>query len=230
LFAKRGLDAPLDDIAKRSGLSNATLYRHFPDRRSLIIEVVLGNLERHEQALASALGRDRGWTGLCEFLDWLFTQQVNEVNHLAALRAIPAGQNQRVDRLRQHTLSAFEKLIDRAKAEGDMRADRWAEDIFLLLFVNEQLTGLADTPTPEASHRLLRLALDALASTAPASRPTARPPNRTKSTCCAVRSATTSPAFPAATSERGGSPATNRGRAGKSVHRSRGRPNRASPR
>jgi AcrR family transcriptional regulator len=164
LFAKRGLDAPLDDIAKRSGLSNATLYRHFPDRRSLIIEVVLGNLERHEQALASALGRDRGWTGLCEFLDWLFTQQVNEVNHLAALCAIPAGQNQRVDRLRQHTLSAFEKLIDRAKAEGDMRADRWAEDIFLLLFANEQLTGLADTPTPEASHRLLRLALDALAS------------------------------------------------------------------
>jgi AcrR family transcriptional regulator len=164
LFAERGLDVPLDDIAKRSGLSNPTLYRHFPDRRSLLTEVVLGNLERHEQALADALSRDRGWDGLTQFLGWLFAQQVSEVDHLAALRAIPAGSNAEVDRLRQRTLSGFEELIRRAKSEGDMRADRWAEDIYLLLFVNEQLTRLADTPAPEASRRLLRLTLDTLAA------------------------------------------------------------------
>jgi AcrR family transcriptional regulator len=164
LFAERGLDVPLDDIAKRSGLSNPTLYRHFPDRRSLIIEVVLGNLERHEQALAEALGRDRGWDGLTQFLGWLFAQQVGEVDHLAALRAIPAGSNAEVDRLRQQTLSAFEELIRRAKSEGDMRADRWAEDVYLFLFLNEQLARLSDTPAPEASRRLLRLALDTLAA------------------------------------------------------------------
>jgi AcrR family transcriptional regulator len=164
LFAERGLDVPLDEIAKRSGLSNPTLYRHFPDRCSLIIEVVLGNLERHEQALASALSRDRGWAGLTEYLDWLFTRQASEVDHYAALRAIPAGENARVDRLRQHTLSAFEELVRRAKAEGDMRADRWAEDIFLFLYLNQQLTRLGDTPAPQASRRLLLLALDALAA------------------------------------------------------------------
>jgi AcrR family transcriptional regulator len=164
LFAERGLDVPLDDIAKKSGLSNPTLYRHFPDRRSLIIEVVLGNLERQEKALASALSHDRGWTGLTEFLDWLFAQQVNEVDHLAALRAIPAGRSDRVDGLREKTLSAFTELVTRAKAQGDMRTDRWAEDIFLFLFLNEQLARLADTPTPEASRRLLVLVLDTLAT------------------------------------------------------------------
>jgi AcrR family transcriptional regulator len=164
LFAKRGLDVPLDDIAKRSGLSNPTLYRHFPDRGSLIIEVVLEHLERHEQALDDALSQDCGWAGLTQFLDWLFIQQVNEVDHLAALRAIPAGQNAAVDGLRQRTLGAFEELIRRAKSEGAMRADRWAEDIYLFLFLNEQLARLTDTPTPAASRRLLRLALDALAS------------------------------------------------------------------
>jgi AcrR family transcriptional regulator len=166
LFAERGLQVPLDDIAKRSGLSNPTLYRHFPDRRSLIIEVVLGNLERQERALASALSRDRAWAGLTEFLGWLFNRQVDEVDHLAALRAIPAGQNKQVDRLREHTLTAFNELVRRAKAEGDMRPDRWAEDIYLFLFLNEQLARLADTPTPEASRRLLRLALDTLATDA----------------------------------------------------------------
>jgi hypothetical protein len=30
-------------------------------------------------------------------------------------------------------LSGFKELVRRAKAQGDMRADRWAEDIFLFL-------------------------------------------------------------------------------------------------
>lgn len=32
-FAAQGLDAPLDDIARRAGVGNATLYRHFPVAR-----------------------------------------------------------------------------------------------------------------------------------------------------------------------------------------------------
>src|SRR4051794_41764337 len=32
VFAEQGLDAPLDEIAKRAGTGNATLYRRFPPR------------------------------------------------------------------------------------------------------------------------------------------------------------------------------------------------------
>jgi AcrR family transcriptional regulator len=164
LFAERGLDVPLDDIAKRAGLGNATLYRHFSDRRGLIIEVVLGNLARHEQALAAALAQDSGWTGLKDFLAWLFTEQVKEVDHLGALRQIPAGEDIDVDRLRQKTLSGFSELIARAKAEGAFRADRWAEDIFLMLFLNEQLARLGETPQLAASRRFLELTLAAVST------------------------------------------------------------------
>jgi AcrR family transcriptional regulator len=159
LFAERGLDVPLDDIAKRAGLGNATLYRHFSDRRGLIIEVVLGNLSRHEHALTEALAEESGWTGLTNFLTWLFTEQVKEVDHLGALRAIPAGEDADVDSLRRRTLSGFEQLIARAKAEGAFRADRWAEDIFLMLFLNEQLARLGETPPRAASQRFLVLTL-----------------------------------------------------------------------
>src|SRR5437762_2476441 len=36
VFGERGLDAPLDEIARRAGVGNATLYRRFPTRQGLI--------------------------------------------------------------------------------------------------------------------------------------------------------------------------------------------------
>jgi AcrR family transcriptional regulator len=39
VFDERGVDAPLDEIARRAGIGNATMYRHFPTRRELIIAV-----------------------------------------------------------------------------------------------------------------------------------------------------------------------------------------------
>src|SRR5262245_59292327 len=39
IFSERGADAPLNEVARRAGIGNATMYRHFPDRRELIIAV-----------------------------------------------------------------------------------------------------------------------------------------------------------------------------------------------
>jgi AcrR family transcriptional regulator len=36
VFAEQGTGAALDDIAKRAGTGNATLYRHFPARQDLV--------------------------------------------------------------------------------------------------------------------------------------------------------------------------------------------------
>ena len=36
VFTEQGLEAPLDVIARRAGVGNATLYRHFPSRAALI--------------------------------------------------------------------------------------------------------------------------------------------------------------------------------------------------
>ena len=39
VFAEQGLEAPLDEIAKRAGTGNATLYRRFPNRGDLVAAV-----------------------------------------------------------------------------------------------------------------------------------------------------------------------------------------------
>src|SRR5690242_1584961 len=66
-FVEHGAEAPLDEIARRAGVGNATLYRNFADRRELIHHVVLSVMDQllaHADAAAAeepdafaALGR-----------------------------------------------------------------------------------------------------------------------------------------------------------------------------
>jgi AcrR family transcriptional regulator len=164
LMAEHGIDVPLDLVAKRAGLANATLYRHFPARRDLISAVLLGNLRRSDGVLAQASAGVSGWAGLTEYVTWLFAEQMDNPAYMSALRAVPSGGNEEVDRLRNQTLRALEVLISRAKDEGNMRADRWIEDVFLFLALNEHLAQAGHRDPRAASQRLLELALDTLAA------------------------------------------------------------------
>src|SRR5262245_164327 len=39
VFSESGAGAPRDEVPRRAGIGNATMYRHFPDRRELLIAV-----------------------------------------------------------------------------------------------------------------------------------------------------------------------------------------------
>ena len=46
MFIEHGPGAPLDEIARRAGTGIATLCRRFPDRRTLMRDVVLDAMQR----------------------------------------------------------------------------------------------------------------------------------------------------------------------------------------
>ncbi|MBU3066536.1 TetR/AcrR family transcriptional regulator [Nocardia sp. NEAU-G5] len=52
VFEELGVTAPLDEIARRAGVGNATMYRHFPTRRDMVIAVYA-----EEVAALGELGR-----------------------------------------------------------------------------------------------------------------------------------------------------------------------------
>ena len=45
VFAEQGLDVSLNQIARRAGVGNATLYRHFPTREALVVELFERQME-----------------------------------------------------------------------------------------------------------------------------------------------------------------------------------------
>ena len=55
MFVEFGPDVPLDEVARRAGVGNATVYRNFPDRDALVREVVCSVMDRTVRAAEQAL-------------------------------------------------------------------------------------------------------------------------------------------------------------------------------
>lgn len=56
VFAESGTAAPLSSIARRAGVGQGSLYRHFPDRVSLVAAVVEENVDALEAAADDGAG------------------------------------------------------------------------------------------------------------------------------------------------------------------------------
>lgn len=167
IFGESGIEAPLDAVARRAGVSNATLYRHFPTRRDLIVVILLSSLERNAREIERALLHPIAWEGLREYLSWLFAEQIQNPTHLSAMRAVPAGENLDVDRLRDAAHGALKRLLAQAQADGSVRTDRWIEDVYLVLLLNESLVSERLASPEAASRRFLALVVDVLAAPSP---------------------------------------------------------------
>ena len=157
-----GPDVPLDEVARRAGVGNATLYRHFSDRGELIRQVTLSVMartaQRAENALAeepdafSALYRfvfeaaEERIGALCPMLSEAFDREDPEV----------AGQVQRMER-------AINAIVDRAQRTGQLRRDIAVGDLMVALTqLTRPLPGTGCVSFDRFVHRHLQLFLDGL--------------------------------------------------------------------
>src|SRR5687768_1592430 len=91
LFAERGLDVPLDEIARRAQVSIGTLYNHFPNRGALLDEVLPERLAELDRLAANAMADPDPWRGFADFLDGLFVIQARDRSMNEAIARSPVG-------------------------------------------------------------------------------------------------------------------------------------------
>ena len=66
VFAERGIEASVPEVAVRAGVGKATVYRSFPTKEHLVAAVVTGRLAEFEAAPArcsTSPTRGRRWRG-----------------------------------------------------------------------------------------------------------------------------------------------------------------------
>src|SRR3954471_10509934 len=91
-FAEFGVDASLDEIARRAGVASGTLYRHFPSRLDLI-EAVLA------EQIAELIGLGRGLLTAEDEFDALSTWLRASLTHALTYRGLAAAaMNSELDR------------------------------------------------------------------------------------------------------------------------------------
>src|SRR3954464_8025374 len=78
VFAEQGVDAPLDDIAKRARTGNATLYRRFPTRGDLVAAVFADRMGEHVEAVERALADPDPWRGFASYVQAVGAMQARD--------------------------------------------------------------------------------------------------------------------------------------------------------
>ena len=125
VFAGSGYTAPLSAVAKRAGVGQGSLYRHFPDRVSLAIAVFDENIEALEQVAREPEGT------LDDFLDRVIDQALVSK---ALIDLITADlDDPRVAHLETRVQAAVETLLEREHAAGRIRTEVTAADVMLAI-------------------------------------------------------------------------------------------------
>lgn len=162
VFAEFGVDASLDEIARRAGVASGTLYRHFPTRLDLI-EVVLAG----QMAELVDLGR-RLLTAEDEF-DALSTWLRAALSHGLTYRGLSAVvMNSALDRQKGLVSKWHAEMFDvgaallvRARQSGAIVAD--ANEADVLKMIGAIAWSAQGTPDSSAqAGRLLALLLNGL--------------------------------------------------------------------
>jgi AcrR family transcriptional regulator len=157
-----GPDVALDEVARRAGVGNATLYRHFTDRTELIRQVTLSVMARTVKRAEDALAQEPdAFTALCRFVLESADERIGALCPLLSDvfdRQDPAVVSQ-VEQM-QRSISA---IMERAQSAGQLRTDIAVGDLMVAVTqLTRPLPGTCCAGFDRFVRRHLQLFLDGL--------------------------------------------------------------------
>ncbi len=161
VFADCGVDAQMDDVARRACVGVGTVYRHFPTKEALVVELVRQKFRVFAAAARSALESEGE---PFEAFGEMLRRNAAVCARDAAMQHALSGLGEHIwaqaqaEYVELNTLS--EELIARAQRAGTMRPDVRATDVAMLM------CGVSSTMTHNGPgfdwHRHLDLVIDML--------------------------------------------------------------------
>ncbi len=156
VFADQGIDAQIDDVARRAKVGVGTVYRHFPTKELLLDAIVREHFEVIAGMARGALDHEDGWTGFAELI-WSAAERNAADRSLCEVMSA----RDKSDVVEECGLAAMTgELMERAKAQGTMRADAGPADVPVMMI---GVSAVMQTLPGEAHwRRYIELMLDGL--------------------------------------------------------------------
>lgn len=165
LFAERGLEVGMREIARRAGVGPATLYRRFPTRQALIDEAFSVELRACRQVVEDGCAQADPWAGFSDTLRRLIALNVANRGFVDALvSTVPSSV---FAEHRHELLRLLDGLARRAQEAGMLRDDFVIGDLVLVLSAGRGLSAARRDLLPAAAGRFADLAIDAFRAPAP---------------------------------------------------------------
>jgi AcrR family transcriptional regulator len=136
VFAQRGLEAGVEEIARVAGVGIGTLYRRFPTKDALICALVHDVMTTFLRLAREATECSAG-TGLESFLEAVSAYQAAHLGVLPRLWNVSSEHDSM-----EETRRLVAALLDDAKANGRVRADLASTDLTIVLW---SIRGVIET-------------------------------------------------------------------------------------
>ena len=153
-------DVSLNAIARRAGVANATLYRHFPTREKLVVEVYQHEVRQLVAKADQLLHEDAADVALREWVARLAQYAMTKHGLADALRAAAHPGSELFEQTYAPIVGALGRLLAAAEREGFVRRGLDPDDVILALAGLWQLEP--DTDWKARAARLYDLVLAGL--------------------------------------------------------------------
>lgn len=138
-------DASLNAIARRAGVANATLYRHFPTREELVLATYRQEVRKVVDAAGQLLEKQTPIDALRSWVERLAGYAVTKHGLGDALRkATSPGRDLSSTDTYTAIVAALDRLLQANISAGSLRPDLDAEDVILALAGLWQLDPAGD--------------------------------------------------------------------------------------
>jgi AcrR family transcriptional regulator len=160
VFAERGLEASLDDVARHAGLGVGTAYRHFANKHELARAIFAEAIEEIIDTARTAAAMDDPWAGIVAFLEKTAEAQTKD----RGLRELMMGVHDSNEMERVHDVMTplLNDLVDRAKAAGQVRGEVDSTDVGVAVLMLCTVADVTGDVAPDLWRRYLPMLLDGL--------------------------------------------------------------------
>ena len=154
VFAEKGREAQIDDVARKAKVGVGTVYRHFPTKEALLEALAVEQFERITGWAREALTEADAWSAF-HALIWRSAEL--QASDRALMEAV-ADHKFKVARDSHELHACTEELLARARATGHVRADATEDDVQVMM------CGLGSVMQQDGERwrRYLELMLDGL--------------------------------------------------------------------
>ena len=161
VFARDGLEAQMDEVARLAGVGVGTVYRHFPNKEDLLTALAEARFEGLASAARGALQIEDPWEAFVEFMTYSAGVMAEDRLLSEAMMARAGTCSEAAERAGLRDLTA--QLVERAKLAGALRADVEPTDVpGLVCGIGRATIGGQGGPPPISWQRYLDIMLAGL--------------------------------------------------------------------
>ncbi|MGV9796491.1 TetR/AcrR family transcriptional regulator [Mycobacterium sp. NPDC003449] len=161
LFAEKGLEATLNDVAHHANVGVGTVYRRFATKEELLDAVFEDGIDRMVSLAETGLRNENSWDGFAWFVEQMceLTATDRGLREMVYSKAY-GGHQVECSRLRLEPV--ISKLVERARDDGYLRPDVEPSDMPILGLLAGTVGEWAGHVEPDLWRRYVALLVDGM--------------------------------------------------------------------